>query len=453
MLFNSHTFICLLPCAVLMYWGLTFFKSNSLNILFLLICSLAFYGFWQWQFLSVLVVSISFNYICGSFLIKTKNKKFLFFSIAANISSLFYYKYFNLFKSLTGLGTIYEIILPLGISFFTFTQISYLVDCYNGKTEKSKFFDYALFVTYFPHLIAGPILHHKSMISQFRNKNIINFNFENISIGMTYFIMGLFKKTILADSIMPFVEPVFGYSQPLGVLDAWGGALAYTLQLYFDFSGYSDMAIGISKLFNIDLPINFNSPYKAKSIIDFWKRWHISLSGFLKNYLYIPLGGNKNGSFMKYLNIFIVMCISGIWHGAACTFFLWGVMHGFFLLINHGFRYIKEKYFQHIRFPYMLGSMASWLLTIGIVVIGWVFFRAHSINAAISMTKSMLCLSLDNNSFTNTLFPLEGWFLVVLLSAIALFLPNVQEFMGISLLANKNKKTNKNFIRAYQNAA
>ncbi|MBY0501085.1 MAG: MBOAT family protein [Alphaproteobacteria bacterium] len=452
MLFNSHVFIFVfLPTVIFSYWALSFFKSNTLSILCLLSASLLFYGFWRWEFLIILISSVCFNYLCGIWLIKKRNLKFLFFSIALNISTLFYYKYFNLFKSFTGLGEIFEIILPLGISFFTFTQISYLVDCYKGKISSNKFLDYALFVTYFPHLIAGPVLHHKDMISQFRNSEIIKFNFTNINLGLTIFVIGLFKKVILADSIMPFVEPVFGSDQPHNPLDAWGGALAYTLQLYFDFSGYSDMAIGISRIFNIDLPLNFDSPYKAKNIIDFWKRWHISLSSFLKDYLYIPLGGSKHGNLVKYINIFIVMCVSGIWHGAGLTFFLWGVMHGMFLLLNHGFRHMKERFSFWI--PPMIGSSISWVLTLTAVVIGWVFFRAHSVSSAILITKSMLFLHINESLFENTIITSEAWYLIMLLGTISLLLPNTQEFMKLHLYQYREKNLNDEMKNIYQQAA
>ena len=454
MLFNSHEFIFLfLPLVLLGYWGVARLRNNTLNVLWLLTASLVFYGLWKWQFLFVLGLSTSLNYAFGTLLCRAKSKRILACAIVVNVAALFYYKYFNLFKEITDIGTMYEIILPLGISFFTFTQIAYLVDCYKGKVKTNSFTDYALFVTYFPHLIAGPILHHKNMISQFRDQKIIQFNSHNFAIGTTIFIMGLFKKVMLADGIMPFCEPVFGSSQSLTFLDAWGGACAYSLQLYFDFSGYSDMAIGISKMFNIDLPINFDSPYKAKSLIDFWKRWHISLSSFLKDYIYIPLGGSRKGIRIKYINIFLVMCISGIWHGAACTFFVWGLIHATALLINHGFRHVRESFSFNKTTSYLLSNTLGRCLTMGVIIIGWVFFRSPSISFALSMTKNMLILPSGSTlSFAPLLFPVIGWYWVACLGGIVFFLPNTNEFMGIDADIEKRDAENEQLTQ-YQQAA
>jgi D-alanyl-lipoteichoic acid acyltransferase DltB (MBOAT superfamily) len=261
-------------------------------------------------------------------------------AIAVNLILLGYFKYANFFADNLNhfAGTalpIGQVILPLGISFFTFTQIAFLVDTYQGKVKEFNFVHYTLFVTYFPHLIAGPVLHHKEMMPQFAKRNVCHLNWDNVAVGLSIFVLGLAKKVLIADSLAEFATPIFSAvaagGQPM-LFEAWIGALAYTLQLYFDFSAYSDMAIGISLMFNVRLPMNFNSPYKATSIIDFWRRWHMTLSRFLRDYLYIPLGGSRNGKAQRYLNLMITMLLGGLWHGAGWTFVIWGGLHGFYWL-------------------------------------------------------------------------------------------------------------------------
>src|SRR4029078_9582961 len=238
-----------------------------------------------------------------------------------------------------------DIILPLAISFFTFQQIDYLADLYQNKAYVPSLLKYFLFNTFFPQLIAGPIVHHGEIIPQFENKKIFQLNARNLAIGFTIFFMGLFKKVAIADNIAPIANQVFHLAN-IGVTptfwEAWTGAFIYSFQLYFDFSGYSDMAIGLACLFGISLPINFNSPYKATNIIDFWRRWHITLSRFLRDYLYIPLGGHRLGSGRRYANLVITMLLGGLWHGASWTFVVWGGLHGVYLMINHGWRHLRE---------------------------------------------------------------------------------------------------------------
>jgi D-alanyl-lipoteichoic acid acyltransferase DltB (MBOAT superfamily) len=308
----------------------------------------------------------------------------LFIGIIFNIGLIAYYKYSDFFISNLNQFFSLEIpllhlVLPLAISFFTFNQIAFLVDCYVGETKENNFVNYALFVTFFPHLIAGPIVHHREMIPQFLSKRTLVFNYQNFSHGLFLFAVGLFKKVIIADSIAQWVGAGFS-AKYLTMIEAWSTALSYTLQLYFDFSGYSDMALGLALMFNIRFPLNFNSPYKANSIIDFWRRWHITLSTFLRNYIYIPLGGNRKGELRRYTNLMITMLVGGLWHGASWTFVFWGGLHGIALVLNHLWRNMGFK--MH----WLLGRVFCFLF----VVVGWVFFRAESFGQAMVVLKGMI---------------------------------------------------------------
>ena len=301
-----------------------------------------------------------------------------------------------------------EIVLPLGISFFTFQQIAYLVDVYREQGPRYRFVDYAAFVSFFPQLIAGPIVHHRHFISQLGLDRMCGFNWSNLVIGVSIFTIGLFKKVAIADGFAVIANKVFGAAeQGLDVTfaDAWLGAIAYTFQIYFDFSGYGDMALGLAAMIGLSLPINFNSPYKSRSIIEFWQRWHMTLSAFLKNYLYIPLGGNRYGSWMKYRNLAIVMLLGGLWHGASWSFVIWVGLHGCYLIINHGWRRLvpstKAGMFARVI------NAGYWLITMIAVVFAWVFFRAESLEAATSLSRSMLAFN-------------SQWQLVVPASVVAL---------------------------------
>ena len=285
-----------------------------------------------------------------------QGKRWLLVAIAANLALLAYYKYAIFFvanaQRLIGhVGPLPEIVLPLGISFFTFTQIAFLVDAHRGLAREYSFTHYTLFVTYFPHLIAGPILHHREMMPQFDRRSTYTLDWDNVAVGLTMFIIGLFKKTVIADDMAAFASPAFdaaaGGTQ-LTLLEAWGAALAYTFQIYFDFSGYTDMALGASRMFGIVLPLNFRSPYKAANIIDFWRRWHITLSRFLRDYVYIPLGGNRKTVPRRYENLLLTMLVGGLWHGAGWTFVFWGALHGIYLVVNHGWR-IAPSSFRYCR--------------------------------------------------------------------------------------------------------
>jgi alginate O-acetyltransferase complex protein AlgI len=402
MLFNSYGFIFFFMPVVL----LGFFRLARINHAYaaawLALASLFFYGYWNPVYVGLLLGSIICNYTLGLWIAKSgvrhdtgRKKQLLILAITANLLLLAYFKYANFFigsiNSLAGTQwSLDEILLPLGISFFTFTQIAYLVDTYQGKVKEYNFIHYTLFVTYFPHLIAGPVLHHKEMMPQFALASTYRFNYENMSVGMTIFFIGLFKKVILADGIAVYVGPVFSAPETLIFIEAWGGALCYTLQLYFDFSGYSDMAIGLSRMFGVVLPLNFHSPYKSVNIIEFWRRWHMTLSRFLRGYLYFPLGGNRKGKLRRYLNLMATMLLGGLWHGAGWTFIVWGGLHGLYLVINHGWQALRVKLCQDPERPLSLPMrVISVLLTFLAVVVAWVVFRANNIGAATAMLKAM----------------------------------------------------------------
>ena len=412
MLFNSYGFLFLyLPVALLGFFWLarlgTVYAAGWLAL-----ASLFFYGYWNPAYIGLLLCSIIGNYAFGVWMLKSRlretgskrlykgasSKQLLIAALASNLALLAYYKYAHFFagsvNSLAGTQWQFgEILLPLGISFFTFTQIAFLVDTYQGKVKEHNFIHYLLFVTYFPHLIAGPVLHHKEMMPQFALASTYRFNYQNLSVGLSLFFIGLFKKVILADGLAVYVGPVFAAHDAgvqLTFIDAWGGALCYTLQLYFDFSGYSDMAIGLSRMFGVTLPLNFHSPYKSANIIEFWRRWHMTLSRFLRDYLYVPLGGNRKGTARRYLNLMITMLLGGLWHGAGWTFVLWGGLHGCYLAMNHGWHALRRLLGQNPQQPLSRPLHAvSVLLTFLAVVAAWVVFRADNLGTAAAMLEAM----------------------------------------------------------------
>src|SRR3954452_22033857 len=394
MLFNSYPFILLfLPAALAGYFWLGR-RSNLAPVIWLAVASLAFYAIGNWQFVALLLISIAFNYGIGHLLIVAKlapsqRKAALALGVAGDLLVLGIFKYAGFvtenINALAGTHFAVHILLPVGISFYTFTQIAFLVDAWRGQVAAYALPHYALFVTYFPHLIAGPILHHKDMIPQFEREETKQPHAHLILCGIIIFAIGLFKKTCLADGIQPLVALAFDARAP-SFDQAWLGALAYTFQLYFDFSGYSDMAIGISLMFGIFLPLNFNSPYKASSIIDFWRRWHMTLSQFLRDYLYIPLGGNRRGRVLRYVNLMITMLLGGLWHGAAWTFVVWGALHGAYLCINHAWNNYGPKIAP--RFA-RAADAAGLILTFLAVVVAWVFFRAENIEWALYLLAKM----------------------------------------------------------------
>ncbi|TQV64449.1 MAG: MBOAT family protein [Sulfurovum sp.] len=389
MLFNSYEFIFFfLPVMFIGYFLLAQYRYIVASKIWLILGSLFFYGYWNYIYIPLILGSIFINYLIGSQLSRQKDRNLLILGILFNVLLLGYFKYtdfflenFNLFTDST--IPLPHIILPLGISFFTFTQIAFLVDAYKGKVNEYSIFNYMLFVTYFPHLLAGPILHHKEMMPQFDDESNRFKNSQNIAIGLFIFSIGLFKKTFIADNFALWATNGFDISHKLYTLEAWATSWSYTMQLYFDFSGYTDMAIGISLMFNIILPINFNSPYKALNIQDFWRRWHITLSRFLRDYIYIPLGGNKVSIYHNYLNLFSVFFIGGIWHGASWMFIIWGSLHGFAIVIH---RVWKDLGFR-------MNSFLAWFITINFINITWIFFRAKDMDSAIKVLSGMFGLN------------------------------------------------------------
>ena len=401
MLFNSYPFIlAFLPLAFLGFHLLRGFGFERQSVFFLVFMSLAFYGWWNAIYLLLLVPLMLANYGLAAMILSRRvarpasAKLLLSAGVAANLATLGYFKYANFFvdnlNALFGLDLfLAQIVLPLGISFFVFQKIAFLVDAWQGRVERLNLLDYSLFVTFFPQLIAGPIVHHSEVLPQFRRGGAVPWPY--LAMGLTIFAIGLAKKVLLADTAATFATPQFDAAAAgaqLDMLAAWSGALAYTAQLYFDFSGYTDMAIGAGLLFGIRLPINFDSPYKATSIIDFWRRWHITLSRFLRDYLYLPLGGNRKGPARRHVNLFIVMLLGGFWHGAGWTFVVWGALHGFYLALNHGWRALRARLGLADSYG-RSGRFAAGAVTFLAVVVAWVFFRAADVTAATAMLKAM----------------------------------------------------------------
>ncbi len=396
MLFNSYEFIFFfLPIVFFIYFYLNHKRLTLASKGFLVFSSLFFYSWWNIIYLPLILSSLLFNYVAGNVLANNKKytrnefskKGILTFSIASNLALIAYFKYSDFF--IQNINTVFNLkiallnlSLPLAISFFTFQQIAYLVDSYRQETKEYDFLNYSIFVTFFPQLIAGPIVHHKEIMPQFENIRNKVINYKNISTGLFIFSIGLFKKVVIADTFAVWATAGFTATETLTFLDAWVTCLSYSFQLYFDFSGYTDMAIGAAFLFNIRLPINFNSPYKAKNIQDFWSRWHITLSTFLKDYIYIPMGGNRKGSFRTYQNLLMTFVLGGLWHGAGWTFIFWGVLHGVFLIIHRVWNNLGFK----------LWTWLAWFITFNFVNIAWIFFRAKEWSDAIKILGSMFSL-------------------------------------------------------------
>jgi D-alanyl-lipoteichoic acid acyltransferase DltB (MBOAT superfamily) len=472
MLFNSFVFIfAFLPLFLLLY-HLLVRRNASAAIVFVTLASLAFYAYWNPVYLPVLAGPILLNWLLARRIRAAGERRaatlWLAFAIALNLALLGYFKYAGFFvENLNDWAAadwvVPNIVLPLGISFFTFLQITFLVDVRRGLIGRLDFLDYAAFVTYFPHLIAGPIIHHDEIVPQFRALRRAQGRRPRrlpayLSAGLTIFAIGLFKKVVIADTMAGYADPAFaGVEQGAGItlLEAWGATLSFTFQIYFDFSGYSDMAIGLAKMMGLRLPANFASPYKAASIIEFWRRWHMTLSRFLRDYLYIPLGGNRQGGPRRYLNLMITMALGGLWHGAAWTFVAWGALHGLYLIVNHAWNGAARALGLRPTAGGPLRLGLARLLTFGAVAVGWTFFRAESFGGATAMLSSMFggrgltapeslkaqllavvpaaAHLMERIGFSFTVGPFWGglyhWALLVMLGYFVLFLPSTQELM------------------------
>jgi D-alanyl-lipoteichoic acid acyltransferase DltB (MBOAT superfamily) len=389
MYFNSFVFLFgFLPIAVVGYACMSRYKGMQWGMTWLTAASLFFYGYWNPVYLVLLVSSLLVNFGLGLLLQgRWRSKGLLILGIVLNLGVLGYFKYAHFFLQTLSLvtrtsWTLAVIILPLGISFITFQKIAFLVDTYRGKVRERNFVHFCLFVTFFPQLIAGPIVHHEDILPQFAEKESGRVTAEHLMVGLTMIVIGLTKKSVIADSLAPFANAVFHAAdagQSMNVLEAWGGIFAYSFQLYFDFSGYIDIATGTARLFGIRLPLNFNSPYTSTGIIEFWRRWHITLSTFLQQYVYIPLGGNRHGMLRQQLNLVLTMLLGGLWHGAGFTFILWGGVHGVLLSLNHLWRKFgfgqESVLFRHF----------SLFVTFITICLAWIPFRAQTILGAWSL--------------------------------------------------------------------
>ena len=434
MLFNSFEFLfAFLPATLAGFYLLARVGRRAASG-WLALASVVFYGYWDPRYTWLLLASVAANFWCGRQLASVeapaRRRRLLAAGVAGNLLALALFKYadFAVGTANAVLGTAWPqpgIVLPLGISFFTFTQIAFLVDASRGLAREYRPTHYLLFVTWFPHLIAGPVLHHRQLMPQFDRPDVYRWRAERGRRGLALFTIGLAKKVLIADALAPAVGPAFDAAargEPLGIAAAWAGALAYTFQLYFDFSGYSDMAIGLSWLFGVDLPANFNSPYKAANVAEFWRRWHMTLSAFLRDYLYVPLGGNRRGPARRYLNLIITMVLGGLWHGANWTFVVWGAFHGALLAAYHGWRARVA--------PRPGGGagrrLVSTAVTFGLVVVGWVVFRADSVGAA-----GRLLAAMAGAGGGDATPPPAVAVLVGLAAATAMALPNSLEWLTL----------------------
>jgi len=391
-LFNSYAFILGFLPAVLAGFLLLGRIDRRIGAAWLALASLFFYGWWDPRYVPLLLGSAVVNFLAGASLARQASRRLLALGISANLLLLGFFKYADFFVGTVNLATgtawpLPGIVLPIGISFYTFTQIAYLADAYRGEARDYDFVHYLLFVSYFPHLIAGPLLHHAQVMPQFDDPRTYRVRLPNVNLGLVLFGVGLFKKTVLADQLATIASPMFDAAAHGGTptaAAAWVGGIAYALQIYFDFSGYSDMALGLSRMFNVELPVNFFSPYKARDMVEFWRRWHMTLSAFLRDYLYIPLGGNRRGTGRRYANLMVTMLLGGLWHGASWTFVAWGGLHGLYLVANHAWRALRRR----LGIP-ALPAVAGIAVTFACVVVAWVPFRAADFATTLRILHGM----------------------------------------------------------------
>ena len=397
MVFSSYVFILLfLPAVLCGYYILSHYKKSLFQRLFLIAASLFFYAYFNVSYLGLIIASIAVNYTAAQWIQKTRgkiSKLLLTLGVLFNVGLLGYFKYYDFFvENINAVfGTDFalkHILLPLGISFFTFQQLSFLVSVYRREEKVERLRDYSLFVTFFPQLVAGPIVLYSEMIPQFKDETRRRFNPENFAAGIYMFSIGLFKKAALADTLACFADNGFGMTG-LGLAAGWATSLSYTLQIYFDFSGYSDMSVGLGKMFNISIPFNFLSPYRSESISQFWRTWHITLGRALSTYIYRPLGGNRKGLPRTCANLLLTFFVSGLWHGAAWTFVLWGTLHGVLVTLERILGLNRPA--EGNRFLTALRPLRIFL-TFLIVNALWVLFRAESFTQAAEVYKGMAAL-------------------------------------------------------------
>lgn len=398
MLFTSATFILVFLPITLIVFLLIPAHCRAARKIWLTTASLFFYGYWNLNYVLLLLTSIGFNFAIAEYIVlwhgQRKAHHSLLFGIAANLLLLCYYKYTNFIAGIFGaaLGTDFghfDIVLPLAMSFFTFTQVGYIVDVARDPKLHYKFLDYSLFVVFFPHLVAGPIVRHWEMIPQYAEKDL-RANREDFAVGSAIFSIGLLKKLLLADSAAVYANLIYRSAEDRGQLDwfgSWFGTLSYAMQIYFDFSGYSDMAIGLARMFSIKFPFNFDSPYKATSISDFWKKWHVTLTRFLREYVYFTLGGNRKGEFRQTINVMTTFLLSGLWHGAGWNFVIWGALHGVYLAVSQLWSRIRKTH--DWRLTHWSYTAACVLLTFTCVLVSYVYFRAPNLKTANTILLTM----------------------------------------------------------------
>ncbi len=447
MLFNSFSFIFIFLPGSLIVFYLSSKYSLKLAFLLLTAASICFYAFSTPGYAILLICSILFDFFMAEKIYAQQNlrlrKTLLIISLSIDLLLLFFFKYLDFFVTIVNKITHshfheFHIELPPGISFYTFVQIAYLVDAYRRIGRERSLLGYYVFITFFPHLIAGPIIHVNEMMPQFLQRKKFFFEMRFISIGISVFIIGLMKKVLFADHFAELANPVFNTvnsNTPVTSFDAWIGMLSYTYQIYFDFSGYSDMAVGLAYMFGIKFPENFNSPYRSTNIIEFWRRWHITLSRFLKDYVYISLGGNKQGELKRYRNLILTMLIGGLWHGARWNFVIWGALHGIALALNHF--YSKTKKTSHIKPFFLLSNLIGFIFTFLFVNLAWIYFRTDHLRAASQLFTNLLGYEQASTRLLSS-FP---YLLLSIAFVLILFFPNTQQIMkNHSPYLSENKK-------------
>jgi len=450
MLFNSFEFLLLfLPVTLIGFYALARIGSLWVVLAWLIACSLFFHGYWKASYTWLFVVSIVVNYFMGLACLPSQSRGprhsrtwVLVAGLAFNLGLLGYFKYAGFLADMVArfggpFMDVGEIVLPLAISFYTFQQISFLVDTWSGKSPRYGFVQYASYLAFFPHLIAGPIVRHNTLIGQLNDKAILRPRVDNLLSGSAIIMIGLFKKVVLADGAAVYVNPIFfaaGNGGQIGFAEGWVAAVLFSFVIYFDFSGYSDIAIGLARLFNVRFPENFASPYKAVNIIDFWRRWHITLSSFLRDYLYVPLGGNRKGPGRRHFNLMLTMLLGGLWHGAALNFVIWGGLHGAFLVIAHAWHNYNAR--RGVSHESAASRIAARMLTYFVVVVAWVFFRTSTMDQAMAMFTGMSGI---NGMSTHIDLPghflsdplAEAMILCALLLVLVNFSPNTQQYMRL----------------------